>query len=103
MYACVRGACVVLRVCRQALRSGRKGVDELRATLAGGKRGLRVITHCNTGSLATAQYGTALGVARWLHENDLLETLYCTETRPYNQVSGRVRGSTPLILSLIHI
>ena len=49
------------------------------------RKGLRVITHCNTGSLATAQYGTALGVARWLNERGLLETLFCTETRPYNQ------------------
>lgn len=29
---------------------------------------VRVLTHCNTGSLATAGYGTALGVVRKLHE-----------------------------------
>lgn len=29
---------------------------------------IRVLTHCNTGSLATAGYGTALGVIRSLHE-----------------------------------
>lgn len=29
---------------------------------------VRVLTHCNTGSLATAGYGTALGVIRSLHE-----------------------------------
>lgn len=28
----------------------------------------KVLTHCNTGSLATAGYGTALGVIRRLHE-----------------------------------
>lgn len=28
---------------------------------------VRVLTHCNTGSLATAGYGTALGVVRSLH------------------------------------
>lgn len=28
---------------------------------------VRVLTHCNTGSLATAGYGTALGVIRSLH------------------------------------
>lgn len=28
---------------------------------------LRILTHCNTGSLATAGYGTALGVVRSLH------------------------------------
>lgn len=44
-----------------------------------------ILTHCNTGSLATAGYGTALGVIRWLNENLLLHHAYCTETRPYNQ------------------
>ncbi|OWF34861.1 methylthioribose-1-phosphate isomerase-like [Mizuhopecten yessoensis] len=44
-----------------------------------------VLTHCNTGSLATAGYGTALGVIRALHENGDLDHAYCTETRPYNQ------------------
>lgn len=28
---------------------------------------IRILTHCNTGSLATAGYGTALGVIRSLH------------------------------------
>ncbi|KAL4457683.1 hypothetical protein ABPG75_012548 [Micractinium tetrahymenae] len=46
---------------------------------------LRVLTHCNTGSLATAAYGTALGVIRALHEQGRLEHAYCCETRPYNQ------------------
>ncbi|GIL52594.1 hypothetical protein Vafri_8417 [Volvox africanus] len=49
----------------------------------GGK--LRVLTHCNTGSLATAGYGTALGVIRALNDQDALEHAFCTETRPYNQ------------------
>ncbi|EDW16486.1 methylthioribose-1-phosphate isomerase [Drosophila mojavensis] len=46
---------------------------------------VRVLTHCNTGSLATAGYGTALGVVRNLSELGKLEHVYCTETRPYNQ------------------
>lgn len=46
---------------------------------------VRVLTHCNTGSLATAGYGTALGVIRSLHASKTLEHVYCTETRPYNQ------------------
>ena len=46
---------------------------------------LRVLTHCNTGSLATAGYGTALGVVRCLRERGMLEHIYCNETRPYNQ------------------
>lgn len=44
-----------------------------------------VLTHCNTGALATAGYGTALGVIRSLHALGRLEHVYCTETRPYNQ------------------
>lgn len=39
------------------------------------------------GSLATAGFGTALGVIRALSDKGLLEACYCTETRPYNQVS----------------
>ena len=46
---------------------------------------VNVLTHCNTGSLATAGYGTALGVIRSLQSQGQLEQAYCTETRPYNQ------------------
>lgn len=46
---------------------------------------LRVLTICNTGSLATAGFGTALGVVRALHETGNLERVYACETRPYNQ------------------
>ncbi|EDV52952.1 methylthioribose-1-phosphate isomerase [Drosophila erecta] len=52
---------------------------------AGSTGSVRVLTHCNTGSLATAGYGTALGVVRQLAELGKLEHVYCTETRPYNQ------------------
>ena len=74
----------------------------------------RLLTHCNTGSLATSGYGTALGIVRRLNELKrlgkyssttkngitrkiqalflpenvmfcILEHVYCTETRPYNQ------------------
>ncbi|KAF2804292.1 putative translation initiation factor [Mytilinidion resinicola] len=64
---------------------------------AGGDGGrVSVLTHCNTGSLATAGYGTALGVIRYLHQNGLLERAYCTETRPYNQ------GSRLTAFELVH-
>ena len=46
-----------------------------------------MLTVCNTGSLATARYGTALGVIRRLHEESQLSHAYCCETRPYNQGS----------------
>ena len=50
-----------------------------------GKDTIRVLTICNTGSLATAGYGTALGVVRSLHAMGKLEHVYACETRPYNQ------------------
>ncbi|ORX60567.1 S-methyl-5-thioribose-1-phosphate isomerase [Hesseltinella vesiculosa] len=48
---------------------------------------ISVLTHCNTGSLATAGWGTALGIIRDLHKRQQLTHAYCTETRPYNQGS----------------
>ena len=51
------------------------------------KEKVNVLTHCNTGSLATGGYGTALGVIRALKELGHLSLAYCTETRPYNQGS----------------
>ncbi|RUS20298.1 hypothetical protein BC937DRAFT_95514 [Endogone sp. FLAS-F59071] len=51
------------------------------------KDDVRVLTHCNTGSLATAGWGTALGIIRSLHSTGHLTHAYCTETRPYNQGS----------------
>jgi methylthioribose-1-phosphate isomerase len=43
---------------------------------------LRLLTHCNTGSLATAGYGTALGVVRSAWQASRLERVYAGETRP---------------------
>ncbi|KAK8761961.1 hypothetical protein V5799_026773, partial [Amblyomma americanum] len=60
-------------------------VANCRAAAGDGKLG--VLTHCNAGTLATAGYGTALGVVRRLHESGRLERAYCTETRPCNQGS----------------
>lgn len=47
--------------------------------------GARVLTICNTGSLATAGYGTALGVVRSAFAAGRLEMVYACETRPYLQ------------------
>jgi methylthioribose-1-phosphate isomerase len=55
-----------------------------------------MLTHCNTGALATSLHGTALGVIRHLHSpasfasdavpnTTNINHVYCTETRPYNQ------------------
>lgn len=46
-----------------------------------------VLTHCNTGALATGGYGTALGVIRRLHEQKLLKRVFANETRPWLQGS----------------
>jgi methylthioribose-1-phosphate isomerase len=43
---------------------------------------LRLLTHCNAGALATAGYGTALGVVRSAWAADRLERVYADETRP---------------------
>lgn len=61
------------------------GTNGASSILANADGSVRVLTHCNTGSLATAGYGTALGVVRKLYELNRLEHVYCTETRPYNQ------------------
>jgi methylthioribose-1-phosphate isomerase len=45
----------------------------------------RVLTHCNAGALATAGYGTALGVIREAHKRGKKITVWVDETRPYLQ------------------
>jgi len=44
-----------------------------------------VLTHCNTGSLATVEYGTALGVIRAACEQGKRVHVYADETRPFLQ------------------
>ncbi len=48
-------------------------------------KGARVMTHCNAGALATAGYGTALGVIRAAHEAGKGISVLVNETRPYLQ------------------
>jgi methylthioribose-1-phosphate isomerase len=60
---------------------GRHGAD------LAGRRKLRILTHCNAGALATAGFGTALGVIRALHERGQVEIVYADETRPWLQGS----------------
>jgi methylthioribose-1-phosphate isomerase len=47
--------------------------------------GARVLTHCNTGSLATAGYGTALGVIQSAWREGRLSQVWVDETRPLLQ------------------
>ena len=47
----------------------------------------RILTHCNAGALATAGYGTALGVVRAAHEQGKVALVWVDETRPVMQGS----------------
>ena len=48
-------------------------------------KGARILTHCNAGALATAGYGTALGVIRSVFRRDPGIMVYADETRPFLQ------------------
>ena len=63
---------------QQNLTMARFGADLIEA-------GSRVLTHCNTGALATAGHGTALGVIRTAWADGRLAGVYNTETRPWMQ------------------
>jgi len=45
----------------------------------------RILTHCNAGALATAGYGTALGIVRSAARQGKVKLVYAGETRPYLQ------------------
>ena len=62
-------------ICRRLGKHGAKLV----------KDGFNVLTHCNTGALATADYGTALGVVFAAHEEGKKLHVYADETRPLLQ------------------
>lgn len=71
--------------------------DDLAANKALGENGVslfpenqsefHIITHCNTGALATAGHGTALGVIRSLRDAGKKVVVYADETRPFLQGS----------------
>ena len=52
-----------------------------------GKNKLNILTHCNTGMLATTEWGTAFGVIRELYNRGNVELVYADETRPLLQGS----------------
>jgi methylthioribose-1-phosphate isomerase len=60
-----------------------KAIAAFGATLI--RDGDGVLTHCNTGSLATVDYGTALGIIRYAHEQGKKLHCYVDETRPVLQ------------------
>lgn len=50
-----------------------------------GKSRPRIVTHCNTGALATTAWGTAYGILHELHDRGALGLVYVDETRPLLQ------------------
>ncbi|MFW6278465.1 MAG: S-methyl-5-thioribose-1-phosphate isomerase [Halorhodospira sp.] len=59
-------------------RMGRTGASLI-------QKGAGVLTHCNTGSLATGGFGTALGVIRTAWADGRLRRVFADETRPWLQ------------------
>ncbi len=64
-----------LRICKDIGANGASLIRE----------GATVLTHCNAGGLATAGYGTALGVIRAAHEAGKKIKVVADETRPWLQ------------------
>ena len=65
--------------------AGNRALGDHGATLVG--PGARILTHCNAGALATAGYGTALGVIRSAHAQGKVALVWVDETRPVMQGS----------------
>jgi methylthioribose-1-phosphate isomerase len=70
------------RICLEDIEINRQIGKNGSALLADGDN---VLTHCNAGALATAGYGTALGVIRAAHEQGKKLHIYVDETRPVLQ------------------
>ncbi len=70
-----------VRINKRMARNGNEVVPE----------GATILTHCNTGALATVGYGTALGVIREAHSSGKDIEVYADETRPRLQ-GARLTG-----------
>lgn len=85
------GIATVLRLARQVVvddeaanrRLSEHGADWILAHVD--KEKVRVVTHCNSGALATSAWGTAYGVIHELHQRGRLGLVYADETRPLLQ------------------
>ncbi len=77
------------RLAEAALELFRTDVETNRAIGRAGAAlvpdGTRILTHCNTGALATAGHGTALGVIRSARDLGKRISVIASETRPYLQ------------------
>ena len=73
----------------EAVATYREDIEANRAMGRAGQAlipdGARVLTHCNAGALATAGYGTALGVIRAAVEAGKKISVFADETRPWLQ------------------
>ncbi|HEY6871746.1 MAG TPA: S-methyl-5-thioribose-1-phosphate isomerase [Geobacteraceae bacterium] len=73
----------------EAIRIGEEDLAMCRAIGKHGAelipKGATILTHCNAGGLATAGYGTALGVIRAAHEAGKNIRVFADETRPWLQ------------------
>ena len=82
-------ATLVADLLREALAIEREDLDACRRLGDLGAKLLperaRVLTHCNAGALATAGYGTALGVVRSAARLGRIEVVFADETRPFLQ------------------
>jgi methylthioribose-1-phosphate isomerase len=86
------GEGVVELAARLRLEADRIHDDDLESCRAIGRHGAtlvpddaRILTHCNAGALATAGYGTALGVVRGAVDAGKRVAVYADETRPFLQ------------------
>ena len=83
------GADLAASLLEEALKIHRETLDsDLRLSEYGASLivpGSSVLTHCNTGALATGGYGTALGVIRRGWEEGRISRVLATETRPWLQ------------------
>ena len=70
------------RICSEDITINHQMGKHGSALLADGDN---ILTHCNAGALATAGYGTALGVIRAAHEQGKKLRVYVDETRPVLQ------------------
>ena len=78
-------AVAILNADRAAnLRTAELGLQVIREASAAKQH---VMTHCNAGALATAGFGTALGVIRAAYLAGLLDCVHVNETRPWLQGS----------------
>lgn len=62
----------VIDQCKNIGKNGEKLIEN----------GMRILTHCNAGALATVDYGTALAPIRLAHRNGKKLFVYADETRP---------------------